>query len=112
MSNVAFRTGSAFNARNLPYNAGMAVAFGLSEEDALHALTAGAADILGLEDEVGRLAPGLRADVFVTEGSPLQITTRVRQVFVGGRDVGLKSKHTELYETYRDRLHDPSRPYR
>ena len=103
---IAFRTDSAWDARNLPYQAAMAVAFGLSEDDALHALTAGAADVLGLEGEIGRIRPGLRADVLVTQGSPLQITTRLRQVFVGGRDVGLKSRHTELYETYRDRLHD------
>ncbi len=109
---IAFRTDSAFDVRNLPYEAGMAVAFGLSEQDAMHALTAGAAEVLGLESELGQLAPGLRADVVVTQGSPLQITTRVRQVFVGGRDVGLESKHTELYETYRDRLHDPSRAFR
>ncbi len=109
---IAFRTDSAFDARNLPYQAGMAAAFGLPEDAAMVGLTSGAADALGLGDELGSLAPGLRADVFVTNGSPLQITTRVRQVFVGGRDVGLESLHTELYETWRDRLHDPGRAYR
>jgi imidazolonepropionase-like amidohydrolase len=105
-----FRSGSAWNVRNLPYNAGMAVAYGLDEQAALYALTAGAADVLGLTDTLGQLAPGLRADVVVSDGSLLQITTRVHSVFIGGRDVGLESKHTRLYETYRDHLHDPGRP--
>jgi imidazolonepropionase-like amidohydrolase len=104
---VAFRTAGAHNVRNLPYNAAMAVAFGLDEDAAMEGLTAGAAEILGQADELGRLSAGLRADVVVTDGSPLQIRTRIEAVYIGGRDVGLESKHTKLYETYRERLLDP-----
>jgi imidazolonepropionase-like amidohydrolase len=74
------------------------------------ALTSDAAAILGLSGEVGVLAPGLRADVIVTDGSPLQIRTAFKRVIVGGRDVGLESRHTQLYERYRARLADPGRP--
>jgi imidazolonepropionase-like amidohydrolase len=107
---VAFRTAGAHNVRNLPYNAAMAVAYGLDEDAAMEGLTAGAAEILGQADELGRLSAGLRADVVVTDGSPLQIRTRIEAVYIGGRDVGLESKHTRLYDTYRERLLDPALP--
>jgi imidazolonepropionase-like amidohydrolase len=105
-----FRSADSSTSRNLPYNAGMAVAFGLPEDAAMAALTSDAAAILGLSGEVGVLAPGLRADVIVTDGSPLQIRTAIKRVIIGGRDVGLESRHTQLYERYRARLQDPGRP--
>jgi imidazolonepropionase-like amidohydrolase len=107
-----FRTNSSADARNLPYNAGMAVAYGLAEDDALYALTAGAADILGIEEHTGTLSPEKRADVIVTDDSPLQVLTSIQHVFIGGRDVGLESRHTRLYERYRSRLLNPSQPSR
>jgi imidazolonepropionase-like amidohydrolase len=88
------------------------VAFGLPEDVALEALTAGAAEILGLGDRLGTLSAGKRADVIVTDGSPLQVRTQVKRVYIGGRDVGLQSRHTELYERYRERLLDPALPSR
>ena len=103
----AFRSRSSSAARNLPYQAGMAVAFGLSEDDAMVALTGGAAEILGLEKQIGRLEEGLRADLIVTDGSPLQITTAMKMLVIGGREVSLETKHTQLYERYRSRLKDP-----
>jgi len=109
---IAFRSQDSASARDLPYHAGMAVAYGLPEDAALRALTAGAAAILGLEAEVGTLTPGKRADVIVTDGSPLQITTRFDSVWIGGRDVGLATRHTRLYERYRQRLLDPATPSR
>ncbi|MHC4846159.1 MAG: amidohydrolase family protein [Planctomycetota bacterium] len=107
-----FRSNSSTAARNLPYNAGMAVAYGLAEEDAMFALTAGAARVLGFADEMGSLTPGKRADVIVTDDSPLQVLASFQHIFIGGRDVGLESRHTRLYERYRARLLDPSIPSR
>ena len=109
---IAFRSNESASARDLPYHAAMAVAYGLPEDRALRALTAGAAEILGLDSEAGTLTPGKRADVIVTDGSPLQITTQVRAVYIGGRDVGLETRHTRLYERYRQRLLDPGTPSR
>lgn len=107
-----FRSNSSTSVRNLPYNAGMAVAYGLAEDDALFALTAGAADILGIAEEAGTLTAGKRADVIVTDGSPLQVLVTFQHIFIGGRDVGLASRHTRLYERYRARLLEPSIPSR
>ncbi|HVQ27083.1 MAG TPA: amidohydrolase family protein, partial [Planctomycetota bacterium] len=109
---IAFRSNDSASARDLPYHAAMAVAYGLPEDRALRALTADAAAILGLESEAGTLTPGKRADVLVTDGSPLQIRTHLTQLFIGGRDVGLETRHTQLYERYRTRLHDPAAPNR
>jgi imidazolonepropionase-like amidohydrolase len=109
---IAFRSNDSASARDLPYHAGMAVAFGLDEDAALEALTAGAARILGLEGEVGTLVPGGRADVIVTDGSPLQVRTQLRASIIGGRAASLETRHTRLYERYRARLHDPGIPSR
>jgi len=105
----AFRNRRAGTVRNMPYDAAMAVAHGLPESAALEALTIGAARILGADDVLGSLAPGKRADLIVTDGSPLQILTRVEELVIGGRRVALTSRHTDLYERYRSRLHEPER---
>lgn len=68
----------------LPVYAGLAVRFGLPEEQALKAITAEAADILGVGDRVGRIAPGLDADVVVWDGPPLAVTSRPRLVVLDG----------------------------
>ncbi|MDR7868027.1 MAG: amidohydrolase [Sporomusaceae bacterium] len=68
----------------LPVYAGLAVRFGLPEEQALKAITAEAADILGVGNRVGRIAPGLDADVVVWDGPPLAVTSRPRLVVLDG----------------------------
>ena len=73
--------------------------------------TRDAARFMGQSDEWGRVAPGLRADLLITDGDPLQITTSVQDVIIGGRSVGTDSKHTRLYERYRARLRDPGRAH-
>ena len=98
-----FRTGGATNARNLPYTAGMAVAFGLSRERAWHAMTKGAADILGVGDDYGSLEVGKVANVVVSDGDLLDVPTRVRHVLIRGRRVDLSSRHTKLYEKFKAR---------
>lgn len=68
----------------LPVYAGLAVRFGLPEEQALKAITAEAADILGVGDRVGRVAAGLDADLVVWDGPPLAVTSRPRLVIIDG----------------------------
>ena len=98
-----FRTGGATNARNLPYTAGMAVAFGLSREQAWHAMTKGASDILGVGEDYGSLEVGKVANVVVAEGDLLDVATEVRHVLIRGRRVDLSSRHTKLYEKFKAR---------
>lgn len=105
-----FRTGGATNARNLPYTAGMAVAFGLSREDAWRAMTRSAAEILGVSDDYGTLEVGKVANVVVSDGDLLDVPTQVRHVLIRGEPVDLSSRHTRLYEKFRARPTPESSP--
>ena len=64
--------------------AGLAVRFGLSPAGALRALTSDPAEILGIADRVGRLAPGFDADVVVWSGEPIELSSRPEKIWVGG----------------------------
>lgn len=97
-------TGSEFsNDRNLPYHAATAAAFGLDRQRALRAITQDAADILGVGDRLGSLTAGKQATLFVSDGDPFELTTRIELAFVQGRQVDLRNKQTELAKKYRER---------
>ena len=69
----------------LPMCAAMAVKGGLGREQALSAITIGAARIAGIADRVGSLTPGKDADIVITHGDPLDMLSRVRMVWIDGR---------------------------
>ncbi|MFD2466114.1 amidohydrolase [Amycolatopsis silviterrae] len=71
----------------LVYQAALAVKDGLDPETALKALTLHPAQMLGLDDRVGTLTPGLDADVVVWSGDPLDVMNRAMRVFVRGQEV-------------------------
>ncbi|MGH9348915.1 MAG: amidohydrolase family protein [Vicinamibacterales bacterium] len=96
----AFGTGGYQNVRLLPYNAAISVAWGLKHEDAIRALTIGAAEILGVADRVGSIEPGKAANLVVSRGDPLEIRTEVTHVFINGKSVGLDTRQVELYKKY------------
>ncbi len=85
--NIAFQSGGAGSARFLPATVAAAVSQGLGADAALEAMTFGAARLLGLESRIGRLAPGLDADVVVLNGPPFDLRSRVLRVFVNGVEV-------------------------
>jgi imidazolonepropionase-like amidohydrolase len=89
--------------RNLPYQAATAVAFGLPYEEALKAVTINAAQIWGHASDIGSVEKGKVADVIVTTGDPLEVSTRVKYVFIKGKEVPLVNKQTRLYEKYMSR---------
>jgi len=97
---VAFSTGETNNVRLVPYNAAMSVAWGLSGEDALKALTINAAEILGVADRVGSLETGKDANLFIAKGDPLEVRTEITHVVIEGKDVDLGNKHEALYRKY------------
>lgn len=100
----AFVSADSSNTRNLPFQAGMAVAHGLPMGAALRAVTLGAAEILGVDPWIGSIAVGKVADLILTDGNPLEVRTHVKGMLIGGREVDLDSKHTRLYGRYLERL--------
>lgn len=99
----AFTTNDAAHVRDLPFQAGVAVAFGLPKEEALKAVTLYPAQILGAEKQIGSIAEGKIANIILTDGDPLEKLTKIKYLFIAGKPVELKNKHTELYETFSKR---------
>lgn len=95
------------NTRNLPYNAAQAVAFGLSHEDALRAITLSPAEILGVADRVGSLEAGKDATLIVTDGDILEATSHVERAWIAGRRVDLSDRQTRLRAKYEQRYPQP-----
>jgi imidazolonepropionase-like amidohydrolase len=89
--------------RNLPYEAGYAVAFGLPWDEAMKSVTLNAAEIWGVADKLGSLDPGKTANVVVANGDPLDVKTDVKHVFIAGHEVPLVSRQTELRDEYMKR---------
>ena len=96
--------GSSTNERNLPFEAATAAAHGLPREEALKAVTLYPARILGVEDRVGSLQPGRLGSFIITDGDPLETTTRIERVFIQGREVSTANRQSRLAERYRARL--------
>ncbi len=91
------------NSRELPYQAGMASAFGLSKMDALKSVTLYPAQILGVADKYGSLEIGKMANVVVTDGDILEVRTTIKHMFIDGRKIPLTSRHTEFFDSFKDR---------
>jgi len=89
--------------RNLPFYAGMAAAFGLPKEEALKAVTLYPAQIMNVADRLGSIEVGKIANLVVTDGDLLETRTHIRRLFIDGRDVPLTSRHTELYDAFKNR---------
>jgi imidazolonepropionase-like amidohydrolase len=91
------------NVRDLPYQAGLAGAYGLSKEEALKSVTLYPAQILGVADQLGSIETGKMANIVVADGDILDARTHIKHVFIEGRMIPLTSRHTELFESFKDR---------
>ncbi len=100
---IAFATFGSANSRTLPYEAANAVAYGLPWEEGLKAITLYPAQILGVDDRLGSIEAGKIANLIVTDGDPLEITTEVKYLFINGLLTSTDNKHKQLYEKYRAR---------
>jgi imidazolonepropionase-like amidohydrolase len=90
-----------FNARNLKYEAGNAVAYGMSYDDALRAVTLTPAELFGLSDKVGSLQAGRDANIVIWSGDPFEFSTQVEHVFIKGREIKEKSRQDLLTDRYK-----------
>ena len=93
--------GESFNVRNVKYEAGVAVAYGLPWEEALRAITLSPAEALGVADRVGTLQAGRDANVVVWSGDPFEFTTRAEHVIIRGREYRTPSRQDQLMERYK-----------
>jgi len=102
---IKFAFGSFDNsfARRLGQEAANAVAYGLPYDEALKAVTLYPAQIFGLADQVGTLESGKIANLIVTNGDPLELTSEVRYLFIKGQPTSLDNKQKALYEKYLNR---------
>jgi imidazolonepropionase-like amidohydrolase len=104
---VLFATGAssfgAAMARDLPYDAVQAIAYGYPPEEALKGLTLYPAQLLGVADRLGTIEAGRDATLFICDGNIFDIRANVKRMWMAGREVSLESRHTRLYEKYRAR---------
>jgi len=90
--------------RNLPFNAGTAVAYGITKEQALTAITFNAAKILGIDSRTGSIEVGKDANIVISEGDILDMKTSIiTHAFIQGRQVSLEDKHKQLFERYKQK---------
>jgi imidazolonepropionase-like amidohydrolase len=90
-----------FNVRNIKYDAGVAVAYGLPWDDALRSITLTPAEVFGVSNRIGSLQPGRDANIVVWSGDPFEFTTRVEHVLIRGREVAQPSRQDELMQRYK-----------
>lgn len=97
----------AMNARNIPFLAGTAMAYGLSEAEALKSITLSACEIIGIDQEYGSLEEGKSATFFISKGPALEMKTNsVTTVCLNGKLQNVTNFQEELYEKYKAKYKD------
>ena len=94
----------ALYTNRLPWEAGVAVAFGLPEEEALKAVTINAAEFMGIDDRVGSLEPGKQATLLITTGTPLDMTSQIEQAYIQGRELDMMDIQKFFFEKYMEKV--------
>ena len=88
------------SARLLTQSAGLAVANGLTWDQALEAITMAPARIYGIDALVGSIEPGKEADLVIWSGDPLELTSYPDQVYIQGNAISMESRQTLLRDRY------------
>jgi imidazolonepropionase-like amidohydrolase len=97
--------------RNLAFNAGTAVTYGLSKEDAIAAITLNAAKIMGVADKTGSIEVGKDANIIVSSGDILDMSkSNVTDAFISGRKINLDDKQKQLNERYEQKYELKTKP--
>lgn len=96
---IAHLGSDAHLARLVLQSAGNAVANGISQADAIKAITSVPADIFGL-GTLGRLETGAVADVVIWDGDPLEVTSAPTTVYIAGVEQSMESRQTKLRDRY------------
>lgn len=92
----------AMNARNLPFLAGTAMSYGLSEEEAVRCISLSACEIVGIDKYYGSIEEGKKATLFASSGNALDMrTNNVTLILINGAFVPVTNFQTELYLKYK-----------
>ncbi len=100
---VAIRSDEAENVRNLPFNAGFAAAYGMGKDEAYKAISLVPAQMMGMEDRYGSIDVGKVANLFISNGDPMETKTTIEQVFIRGWKIPMENRHTLLYDEFLQR---------
>jgi imidazolonepropionase-like amidohydrolase len=100
---IAGGSGGLYSYR-LPWEAGVAVAFGLPEEEALKAVTINAAEFMGIADKVGSLEVGKEGTLLITSGTPLDMTSTIIQTYIQGRETNMMDIHKFFFQKYLEKI--------
>lgn len=88
--------------RNLPFYAGTARAYGLTEEEAIASVTSNTAKILGIDSQLGTIEIGKEATFFISDGDALDMRTNsLFLAYISGRMISLDNRQERLYEKYK-----------
>ena len=98
---VALLETDTHKSRNLRQEAGNAVSYGMTWDQALRAVTLAPAEMFGVADRYGSLEPGKVANIVVWSGDPFEFTTGVEHVLIRGREIPLTSRQMELLQRYK-----------
>ena len=93
-------TFEAAHQRSLPYEAAMAISYGLPLIEGLKSITSSAAEILGVDEYIGSLEKGKSATIFISDGDPLLFDTKVLSAYIDGRKVDMNDRHKMLRDKY------------
>lgn len=94
----------AMGARNLPFTAGTAVAYGLDYEDAISSITLNSAKILGIDNYCGSIEQGKDATFFISSGDALDIrSNNIEKAYIKGVSIDLNNHQKELFKKYKSR---------
>ncbi len=92
----------SWEARNLPFLAGTAVAYGLTKEQALQCISLNAAQVLGVDNKIGSLEVGKDASFVICEGDILDMRTNILSAaFICGEPINLENEQVKLARKYK-----------
>lgn len=94
----------AMNARNLPFQAGTCIAYGLPAEEAVKSLTLNTAEIIGINKDYGSIEEGKSATLFVSDGDAFDMrSNNVTLALINGKFMSLENSQKQLYEKYHNK---------
>jgi len=100
---IAFSSSSASLAKDLPYHAAKAAAFGLDKKEALKAVTIYPAEIFGVDKIMGSLEKGKTANIVLSDGDILETRTNIKKVYIDGKETDMSNRYLELLEKFKKR---------